>query len=435
MTQAERDRLVALKKAKKKLITQKEAAGELGITERHVRRLLDQLKRRGDKAVVHALRGLPSNRRIEESERKRAVKILMEHVYQGFGPTLAAEYLNKKHDVEVGRETVRQWMIAAKLWRAQPKRVEKVHQWRPRRSRFGDLVQWDTSIHAWLEGRGEEMVLINMIDDATSRWLARFVSSDSTVENMNVLERYLKERGRPLAFYTHKAAIFQTAEKAKQWESAAAKDRTELPPTQIGRALRELGIAWIPAHSPQAKGRVERGFATAQDRLVKGMRVAGITTMEQANQYLETEFLPWCNETLAVTPASTDDAHRPLEKQHDLAAVLSYVETRQVNNDYTIQWDAKVYQIARKSICVGLRGGVVRVEKRREGSLAVRFRDQYLSISQCDHRPKVALAKAAPKRPRIKPGQGSEWRKNFDLKKSPKVWQAAQGSGAKPEGS
>jgi transposase len=414
------------------LITQKEAAEELGISERHVRRLLRQLKKRGDKAVVHALRGLPSNRRIEEKERSRAVKILLQDVYRGFGPTLAAEYLNDKHDMEVGRETVRQWMIAAKLWRAQPKRVEKVHQWRPRRSRFGDLVQWDTSIHAWLEGRGEEMVLINMIDDATSRWLARFVSSDSTVENMNVLERYLKQRGRPLAFYTDKAAIFQTAEKIKRWESAA-KDRTELPPTQIGRALRELGITWIPAHSPQAKGRVERGFATAQDRLVKGMRVAGVTTMEQANHYLETEFLPWCNETIAVAPASMDDAHRPLEKQHDLAAVLSHVETRQVNNDYTIQWDAKIYQIARKSICVGLRGAVVRVEKRREGSLAVRFRDRYLSISQCDQRPKVTPARTFPKRPRIKPGQGSEWRKNFDLKKSPTVWQAARGSGAKPE--
>lgn len=434
MTQAERDRLVALKKAKKKLITQKDAAEELEISERHVRRLLEQLKTRGDKAVVHALRGLPSNRRIEEAKRKRAVKILSDDLYRDFGPTLAAEYLNKKHDIEVGRETVRQWMIGAKLWRAQPKRVEKVHQWRPRRSRFGDLVQWDTSIHAWLEGRGEEMVLINMIDDATSRWLARFVSSDSTVENMNVLERYLKERGRPLAFYTDKAAIFQTAEKAKRWESAEAKDRTELPPTQIGRALRELGITWIPAHSPQAKGRVERGFATAQDRLVKGMRVAGITTMEQANHYLETEFLPWCNETIAVTPANADDAHRPLERQHDLAAILSYVETRQVHNDYTIQWDTKVYQIARKSICVGLRGAVVRVEKRREGVLAVRFGDRYLSISQCDQRSKVTPAKAAPKQPRIKPGQGSEWKKNFDLKKGPKVWQAARGSGAKPEG-
>ena len=432
MTQAERDRLVALKKAKKKLITQKEAAGELGISERHVRRLLHQLKKRGDKAVVHALRGLPSNRRIEETERSRALKILLQDVYRGFGPTLAAEYLNGKHDLEVGRETVRQWMIAAKLWRAHPKRVEAIHQWRPRRSRFGDLVQWDTSIHAWLEGRGEEMVLINMIDDATSRWLARFVRSDSTVENMNVLERYLKERGRPLAFYTDKAAIFQTAEKTKRWESAAAKDRPELPPTQIGRALRELGITWIAAHSPQAKGRVERGFATAQDRLVKGMRVAGITTMEQANHYLETEFLPWCNATIAVSPASADDAHRPLEKQHDLAAILSYVETRQVNNDYTIQWDAKIYQIARKSICVGLRGAVVRVEQRREGSLAVRFRDQYLSISPCDQRPKVTLSKPSTIRLRTKSAKGSAWR-SFDLKKAPKIWQAARGSGAKPE--
>ncbi len=432
MTQAERDRLVALKKAKKKLITQKEAGEELGITERQVRRLLRQLKKRGDKAVVHALRGLPSNRRIEETERSRAVRILSQPVYRGFGPTLAAEYLNDKHDKEVGRETVRQWMIAAKLWRAQPQQVEKAHQWRPRRSRFGDLVQWDTSIHAWLEGRGEEMVLINMIDDATSRWLAQFVRSDSTVENMNVLERYLRERGRPLAFYTDKAALFQTAEKTKRGEARAVKDRIELAPTQIGRALQELGITWIPAHSPQAKGRVERGFSTAQDRLVKGMRVAGITTMEQANHYLETEFLPWCNQTIAVAPASADDAHRPLEKQHDLTAVLSHVETRQVNNDYTIRFDAQIYQIARTSICVGLRGAVVRVEKRRDDSLAVRFRDRYLSISQCDQRPKVTPAKSATRRTKPKPGSSS-WNKNFDLKKSPKIWQVAQSSGAKPE--
>ena len=128
MTQAERDRLVALKKAKKKLITQKEAAEELGITERHVRRLLRQLKKRGDKAVVHALRGLPSNRRIQETERSRAVQILSQQVYRGFGPTLAAEYLNDKHELEVGRETVRQWMMAAKLWRGQPQQVETAHQ-------------------------------------------------------------------------------------------------------------------------------------------------------------------------------------------------------------------------------------------------------------------------------------------------------------------
>ena len=433
MTQAERDRLVALKKAKKRLITQKEAAEELAITERHVRRLLQAMKQRGDKAVVHALRGLPSNRQIDEKVRSQAVKILSQDVYRGFGPTLAAEYLNDQHGVEVGRETTRQWMIGAKLWRARSQQVAKVHQWRPRRSRFGELVQWDTSEHDWLEGRGDQMLLIAMLDDATSRWFARFVKSDSTAENMNVLERYIKQRGRPLAFYTDKAAIFQTAEKSKRGQSGAGRDRSELPPTQIGRALQELGITWIPAHSPQAKGRVERGFSTAQDRLVKGLRVAGVSTIEQANHYLEMEFLPWCDGTIAIAPGNADDAHRPLEKHHDLGAILSHVETRQVNNDYTIQFETKIYQIARKDICAGLRNSVLRVEKRRDGTLAVRFRDRYLSIMQCDQRQKVRASKPAKPRPSTPPAERSKWNKNFDLKKAPKIWQAAQSSGAKPE--
>jgi hypothetical protein len=341
--------------------------------------------------------------------------------------------LAHKHGIEVSRETVRQWMMGAKLWRARKQRVEKIHEWRPRRSRFGELVQWDTSDHDWLEGRGEEILLINMIDDATSRWFARFVASDSTVENMNLLERYVKKHGRPLAYYTDKASLFQTAVKTKRGESGAGKDRDELPPTQIGRALQELAIPWIPAHSPQAKGRVERGFLTAQDRLVKGMRVAGVTTLEQANHYLETEFLPWVNATLVVAPAHADDAHRRLEKHHDLAAILSHVESRRVNNDYTIQLDRKIYQIVRQDICAGLRGAVVRVEKRRDGSVAVRFRDRYLSIAQCAQRPKVTSAKLAKTKPQAKPVKRSEWNKNFDLKKAPKIWQAAQASGARPE--
>jgi hypothetical protein len=433
MTQAERDRLVALKKAKKKLITQKQAAEEVGITERHVRRLLRELKRRGDKIVAHGLRGLPSNRKISGDTEQEAVEILSRPVYRGFGPTLASEYLAKKHDIEVSRETVRQWMMGAKLWRRRKQDVEKIHEWRPRRSRFGELVQWDTSDHDWLEGRGERILLINMIDDATSRWFARFVCSDSTVENMNHLERYVKEHGRPLAYYTDKAALFQTAVKTKRDESRAGKDRDELPPTQIGRALQELGITWIPAHSPQAKGGVERGFLTAQDRLVKEMRVAEVTTLEQANHYLETEFLPWINATLAVAPANADDAHRPLEKQHDLAAILSHVESRQVYNDYTIQLDTKFYQIARQDVCTGLRKADVRVEKRRDGSVAVRFRDRYLSVTQCAQRPKVTSAQPAKTKPKAKPAKRSDWNKSFDLKKAPKIWQAAQGSGAKPE--
>ena len=433
MTQAERDRLVALKKAKKKLITQKEAAEELGITERHVRRLLRQLKRRGDQVVAHALRGLPSNRKISADTEQEAVAILARPVYRGFGPTLAAEYLAKKHDIAVSRETLRQWMIRAKLWRARRQHIEKVHEWRPRRSRFGELVQWDTSDHDWLEGRGEEILLINMIDDATSRWFARFVVSDSTVENMNLLERYIQKRGRPLAYYTDKASLFQTAVKTKRDGSRAGKDREELPPTQIGRALQELGITWIPAHSPQAKGRVERGFLTAQDRLVKGMRVAGVTNLEQANQYLETEFLGWVNTTLAVMPANADDAHRPLEKHHDLAATLSHVEDRRVNNDYTFRLDARTYRITRKDVCTGLRRAYIRVEQRRDGSVAARFRDRYLSIERCDPSRKVTAAKPAKTKPQSKPVKKSDWNKDFDLKKAPKLWQAVQGSGARRE--
>src|SRR5713226_3966888 len=431
MTQADRDRLVALKKAKKKVITQREAAEELGLSVRQVKRLLYALKKHGDKAVVHGLRGRPSNRRIAEKIEKQAVKILSAPVYEGFGPTLAAEYLGEKHGIEVSKETARKWMIGGKLWRAKKEKVQQVHVWRPRRSRFGELVQWDTSQHNWLEGRGEPLYLIAMIDDATSRLFARFVRHDSTEENMKLLWSYLEKFGRPLAFYTDKASMFRTAEKRKRDEPGVDKDPVEMPPTQIGRALRELGITWIAAHSPQAKGRVERNFGTAQDRLVKGMRVAGVKTIEQANQYLEEDYLVWWERELTVEPANADDAHHRLEKSHNLAASLSHVETRQVRNDYTLRFEGQLYQIERPAIVSGLRGAEVRVEKRLDGSLAVRFGERYLAVKPCAivaEKRKVPPAKltGAPRqhaRPR-----GSDW-KNFDLKKAPKIWQAAQASG------
>src|SRR6266852_8158139 len=174
MTQRDRDRLVALKKARKGLITQRQAAEEIGQSERHVRRLLNRLKGKGDAALVNALRGRTSNRKLDEKTKQKALEILRRDVYRGFGPTLAAEYLANEHGIHAGRETVRTWMIEGKLWRANRQRVEKIHQWRPRRSRVGELVQWDTSEHDWLEGRGEKMYLIAMIDDARSRALARF---------------------------------------------------------------------------------------------------------------------------------------------------------------------------------------------------------------------------------------------------------------------
>ena len=419
MTQRDRDRLVALKKAKKGLITQRQAAEEIGQSERHVRRLLKKLKGKGDRAVVHALRGRQSNRKVDEKIKDAALEILSRDVYSGFGPTLAAEYLAGKHDIHVGRETVRTWMIEGKLWRAGRQNVEQIHQWRQRRSRVGELVQWDTSEHAWLEDRGPKLYLINMIDDASSRLHARFVLHDSTAENMRLARSYVERYGRPGGFYTDKASLFQTAPKVARDSKELSRDEREpLPPTQIGRALRELDIVWIGAHSPQAKGRVERSFQTAQDRLVKGLRVAGARTLDEANAYLETEFIPWWNQTLAVVPASADDAHRPLGKEHSLASSLSYVETRQVDNDYTIQFDNKTYQIARKDIRTGLRGADVRVELRLDGSMAVRFRKFYLEIGECLPRPKVQSPGApAPHRARkpAAPRAKSQWMKDFHL--------------------
>jgi hypothetical protein len=431
MTQADRDRLVTLKKAKKKVITQREAAQELGVSTRQVKRLVHALKKRGDKAVIHGLRGKASNRRIADATEKEAVKILSAEVYAGFGPTLAAEYLREFHGIEVSKETLRQWMIRGKLWRAKTEKVKKVHVWRPRRSRLGELVQWDTSDHDWLEGRGEKLYLIVMIDDATSRLFARFVRHDSTEENMKLLWSYLEKFGRPLAFYTDKASIFQTAEKRKRDEPGVEKDAVEMPPTQIGRGLREMGITWIPAHSPQAKGRVERNFRTAQDRLVKGLRVAGVKTIEQANKYLEEEYMVWWDRELTVEPASPDDAHRPLDKSHNLAASLSYVETRQVRNDYTLRLDGQFYQIARQAVVSGLRGANVRVEQRLDGTVAVRSGEKYLPVTPCAPAEKKAPApkQAGTAGKRRQAARRSNWNQNFDLKKAPKVWQAAQESG------
>jgi len=435
MTQAERDRLVALKKAKKKLITQKQAAEEIGVTQRQVRRLLRKLRRKGDRAVIHELRGRRSNRRLPAELEQRAVAVLADPLYRGFGPTLAAEYLRKQHAITVSKETLRQWMAKAGLWKAGRQRVVEVHQWRPRRSRSGELVQWDTSTHDWLEGRGERVYLISMIDDATSRLFARFVRHDTSEENRLLLRSYLERYGRPLAFYTDKAGMFQVAVKSKRQEQREGLDRQPMPPTQIARALGELGIVWIPAHSPQAKGRVERQFQTAQDRLVKGMRVAGVGTLEAANAYLEEEYLPWWNETLTVEAATAEDAHRPLGKEHDLAAILSHVEQRQVTNDYIIRWDSKFYKIDRRDVRPGMRKGWVRVEQRLDGTLAVRFQDRYVRVERCAQpvrelqAPRAAAAKP-PEKAR-KPKRKSDWMDNFSLRSGPSLRQAVRTSNAR----
>jgi len=432
MTQRERDRLVVLKKAVKKLIKQSQAAKELGLSARQVRRLLRGLKTKGDKIVIHALRGRASNRKTSPADRESIVRILSQQVYRGFGPTLASEYLSNKHRIEIGREALRQIMIGAGLWRAKGQKVERAHRWRARRSCRGELVQWDTSAHDWLEGRGETLYLIHMIDDATSELTARFVKHDSTEENMRVLWMYLERQGRPVAFYTDKASLFQTAPKvARDVRHLPRDEREPLPPTQIGRALQELGMGWIAAHSPQAKGRVERSFATAQDRLVKGLRVAGARTLEEANRHLENEFLPWWNQHLVVAAANSTDAHRPLGPEHDLAASLGQALSRQVDNDYTIRLDRKVYRILGGRMPAGLRGAAVRVERRLDGNLMVRFREHYWELAECQltSQPATPAQFKAPRR-RKPTGPSEAYRANMRTfltnKPAAPIWQAAR---------
>ena len=418
--------MVALKKAKDKKMTQRQAAEELRVSERQVRGLLVRLREVGDKAVVHGLRGR-SNRRIKDEDKQQAIKILSRDVYKGFGPTLASEYLAKKHQVVVSKETARSWMREAGLWRGRKQRVVEIHMWRERRERWGELVQWDTSTHDWLEGRGEKIYLIKMIDDATSRLFARFVRSDSTAENMAVLEAYLLRFGRPLEFYTDKASIFVTTPKKNH-----PVREEPLPPTQIGRALKELGIGWIAAHSPQAKGRVERSFKTAQDRLVKGLRVAGAKTLEEANAYLETEYLPEWEAKFTVVPACADDAHRRLGKQHDLAAILSKVEQHLVTLDYTLRHATKVLQIVREDVRPRMRGSYVRVEARRNGEIAVRFEDRYVRIKECQPAPKTAAPAVAGKKA-AKPSKlagKSKWMSGFWERPAPPLHKAIKISNA-----
>lgn len=252
MSQEERDWLDWLKRARDGQVTQRVAAEKMGISDRWVRSLLAEMKVKGDAVVIHGLRGRPSNRRIDEEIRVRAMEIVKSPDWHDFKPTFASEQLAKRHQIQASKETVRQWMIAEGIWRSQGRKLKEVHPWRPRRSHYGELVQWDTSDHDWLEGRGEPVHhLVRMIDDATSRSWGRFVHRDGTRENMGVLWEYVVRFGRAVDYYTDRDSMFAVASRpGESKEQQRQADRL----TQIGRALRELGIGWIAAYSPQARG-------------------------------------------------------------------------------------------------------------------------------------------------------------------------------------
>jgi transposase len=410
----ERDRLKVLHAVQEGHLTQRRGAGQLGISDRQVRNLLVRVEQEGDGGVVHRLRGKGSNRRLPESLRSRVLK-LVKAKYGDFGPTLACEYLAKSHGVTVSKETLRQWLMAEGLRRGRRRQVEEVHVWRPRRSCRGELVQWDTSVHDWLEGRGRRLYLVAMIDDATSLAYAHFVAQDSTEANLGVLWGYLERWGRPVEFYTDKSSLFTVNRPVVEAADEAVKEEL----TQIGRALRELGIGWTAAHSPQAKGRIERFFGTAQDRLVKGLRLARASSLEAAQTYLQEEYLPHWNQTFTVLPAGSSDAHRPLRPEHELASILSVVEERMVTSDYTLRYQGKTYQIARGDIRPGLRGGRVRVEQRLDGSMVVKFRQYPLTVAECQVQPKTPPTAKPIRVPTSRPKPAHNWMRDFRLEKSP----------------
>jgi hypothetical protein len=383
--QRDRDRLKVLAPVLEGKRTQSEAARLLGVTPRHVRRLLRRLQTQGDQAVIHGLRGRPSNHRHDADLRARALQEYRAH-FHDFGPTLACEKMAER-GLSVGVETLRGWLIDEGLW--QPRRQRGPHRRRrPRRECFGELVQMDTSIHDWTEGRGEPMVLVNMIDDATSRVLSGFYEGETVEAHFDLLGRWLRRYGRPVALYTDRDSIFE-------YQSKGRSDPEGL--TQFGRALQELDMGLILARSPQAKGRVERFFETAQDRWVKEMRLAGVATRAEANALLEARLIKAFNGRFTVLPASANDAHRPLGREHNLAAILSLQHQRVVTNDYTLRFENRIYQVG-KPIYPGLRGGRVLLELRLDGTMAIRFGDKYLKFEEV-----ARLGGSAPQTPRSLP--------------------------------
>jgi hypothetical protein len=385
MSQRERDTLAVMRGVLSGDRTQAEAAALLKRSVRHVRRLKRKMKKKGDAAFVHGLRGQPSNRRREPSLRKKVLKAYRKK-YADFGPTLASEKL-AGDGLEVGVETLRRWLLAEGLW--ERKRRRDPHRTRrPRRSCFGELVQMDASIHDWLEGRGETLVLITMIDDATSRLMAKFYRHGTVEAHMDLLGDWLRKYGRPHALYTDRHSIFEPHEKGQPLADPDAK-------TQFGRALDELDVELIRAHSPQAKGRVERSFGTAQDRWVKELRLAKVKTCERANAVLE-KLVPEHNRKFAKAAAKPADGHRRLGPGHRLDSILSIQHERVVSNDYVVRYANRHYQLL-KPIYPGQRGGRVVIEDRLDGTRVIRFGKHALNYRELPRA--EGLGGSAPKPP------------------------------------
>jgi transposase len=353
MSTKELERLSTIEKTIAKRLTQMIAAQYLGVTVRQINRLVKKYKQNGPEGLISKQRGNPSNRKYTD-EKIEAIKTLVVKHYYDFGPKFAAEKLYEKHGIKVNKETLRQWMVEWGLWKAKRQKQAQLHPQRDRRDCFGELTQIDGSPHLWFEERGPKCCLLVAIDDATSQLCSlHFEPTETTAGYFKLMRKYIVEHGIPLATYSDQHGIFRI-------NLPTAGEDTE---TQFGRAARQLGVEVICAHSPEAKGRVERANQTLQDRLVKEMRLLGISDIKSANEYLPT-FMKDHNSRFAVEAKSLENANRKdLPTDEEMNLIFSYQDERKISKNLEISYENVIYQIKINSKGYRLRHAKVTVCK------------------------------------------------------------------------
>jgi hypothetical protein len=381
------DKLKVIQNVIQGKLTWREASQQLCLCVRQIGYLCARVRQEGNRGIIHRLRGRASNHRLDRELLDQALELVSAR-YGDFGPTLAREKLEKVHRIKLSTFTLRQRMIQAGIWK--PKTHRHKHRVRrERRSCLGMLVQLDGSEHDWFEGRGPRCVLLLYIDDATSRILhAEFVRSEDTLTLLRATRTYLERYGRPVAFYVDRDSIYKVNRQASIEEQLR-----DCPPlTQFGRAREELGIELIWAHSPQAQGRVERSFKTHQDRLVKELRLAGISTLEAANPFLQKVYLPDHNARGALEAAHGRDAHRPLLAGHRLEEILSLRSQRTLQKDFTLRFQDQWFQLLAEQPVRLQPNDQLTVEVRWDGSTHLRFQGHYLRFQLIPCQPSKPIA-------------------------------------------
>src|SRR5829696_4587475 len=358
MSRKERTRLEVFARVKAGGVTRVKASALLALSYRQTLRSYARYAAGGAAGLAHGLRGKPSNRGHDAAHR-RAVLAAYRAAYAGFGPTLAAEQMGERDKLSVDHETLRRWLLAEGLWKGSRKR-QKHRSRRERRAHAGELVQLDGSPHAWLEGRGPRLTLVEFVDDATGRAYGRFYAEETTGAVMDCLARYAGRHGLPRSLYVDKDSIYVVNN--REPTGAEILGQRE-PVTQFGRAMGELGIGLVVANSPQAKGRVERVHGTHQDRLVKLLRLENVATMAAANDYLERRYWPDYNAKFAVPAAAAADLHRKPPRGLDLSEVLCVKEARTVGRDWCVCYERRVLQVGARHQSLALAGRAVEVRR------------------------------------------------------------------------